>query len=347
MINNQDSAREKNIDAIKGVCIIFVIVTHFQWSGVETLQYLFPFWIGLAVPIFMVLSGYNNSKSFKRLGIMCIEESYSLERITKKVVYYSVPFSIVFAIEEILFATLGTANHDFFQIVAAFMRGGYGPGSYYYPMLLQLIFVFPVIYSIIQSKGKVGLWICFGINIIYELLVNVYGMSEQCYRLLILRYFFLIALGTYCARHDFRFSKLVTCICLITGVAYVVFFEYLNYTPIITQYWTGTSCFAGLILVPMLPIIFNKRFCGKGLEMIGKASYEVFLIQMLYYNYAGFLYAYISMRWLQILINVVICVSGGVFLHFLDRRIVSSAANKGVNVLRMIKQLLLGDKELG
>lgn len=35
--------RNEKIDVLKGVCIVFVIITHFRWSTEHRLQFLFPF----------------------------------------------------------------------------------------------------------------------------------------------------------------------------------------------------------------------------------------------------------------------------------------------------------------
>ena len=56
--------RNQFIDVLKGICIIFVIITHYNWSNAARLKYFFPFWIDMAVPIFMIISGYENANCF-------------------------------------------------------------------------------------------------------------------------------------------------------------------------------------------------------------------------------------------------------------------------------------------
>lgn len=66
MINTITIKRNKQLDIIKGICIIFVIVTHFAWTTNERLKYGFPFWIDMAVPIFMVITGYVSAASYEK-----------------------------------------------------------------------------------------------------------------------------------------------------------------------------------------------------------------------------------------------------------------------------------------
>ena len=61
-------SRLNYLDFYKGICIIFIIITHYSWNDNERLHYLFPFWIDMAVPVFMVITGYVTSLSFQNRG---------------------------------------------------------------------------------------------------------------------------------------------------------------------------------------------------------------------------------------------------------------------------------------
>ena len=65
-MNNTENHNNSFVDVLKGICIIMVVVTHFSWEEHERLYYLFPFWIDMAVPIFMLISGYVYTISYKR-----------------------------------------------------------------------------------------------------------------------------------------------------------------------------------------------------------------------------------------------------------------------------------------
>ena len=54
--NKYDFDRQRSVDFLKGICILLVIFTHCTWTEAERLKYLFPFWVDMAVPVFMILS---------------------------------------------------------------------------------------------------------------------------------------------------------------------------------------------------------------------------------------------------------------------------------------------------
>ena len=96
---NLTDRRNHFIDILKGICIIFVIISHFSWTAEERLKYLFPFWIDMAVPVFMIISGYVYSFSYKRNSINRLEDAYLMKNTLSKIVRYTVPFIITYSIE--------------------------------------------------------------------------------------------------------------------------------------------------------------------------------------------------------------------------------------------------------
>ena len=63
----------------------------------------------MAVPIFMIISGFVYSKSFDANKIVSIENAYAFPNIYKKVMRFTIPFIIAFLIEEIAIVMSGTA----------------------------------------------------------------------------------------------------------------------------------------------------------------------------------------------------------------------------------------------
>ena len=116
--------RNHFIDALKGICILFVIITHFSWSDEERLKFLFPFWIDMAVPIFMIISGYVYAISYKKHNIANISAAYSLKNIDNKLIRYTIPFAGIFIAEQILSEALKPGSLDFSGLGLLFLRGG-------------------------------------------------------------------------------------------------------------------------------------------------------------------------------------------------------------------------------
>ena len=81
--------------------------------------------------------------------------------------------------------------------------------------------------------------------------------------------------------------------------------------------WTTTSVFAVLWIVPFVYFLFkNERVHNKILETIGKASFNVFLIQKLFYwQPVRQVYSCIENRVLQLVICYFICLVVGVAFY--------------------------------
>lgn len=333
----QYNRRYNSIDVTKGICIFFIIVTHYAWQDFERLKYLFPFWIDMAVPMFMVISGFVYTKSFQKNNLSSLGDAYTPEVILGKVMRYSVPFTVAFIIEEIAFTLLGTAHHSIVQIVISFLNGGFGPGSYYYPIMIQFIFYFPVIYAIIYKYSFRGLLLCGFINFAYEVIKHFLGMNEGWYRLLLFRYTLLIAYGCYLATRDYKRHRIISVFCFVVGIAYIIICKYLGIVPIVTNYWTGTSLWACLFIIPVsAPLILNKSK-NRFLETIGKASFDIFLVQMVYYNGAELIYKFVESRVLQISINIVICVSVGILFYYIETPLTKKINKKAYDLLHGLK----------
>lgn len=69
----------KWIDVVKGICIIFVILHHSDINYIYSEKLGFPFWVEMAVPVFILINGYTSIlSSWKR-------SPYSLKNVLRKV----------------------------------------------------------------------------------------------------------------------------------------------------------------------------------------------------------------------------------------------------------------------
>lgn len=312
--------RNHFLDIAKGIAIIMVVITHFSWENEDRLRYLFPFWVSMAVPIFLIITGYVSTASFEKKGVDSMMQAYEKELIVHKLLRYSIPFCIAYAADVVL--------HSVFEkwtgirgIVVNFLRGGFGgAGTYYYPILLQVIFLFPIIYFIVK-RYKNGLWICFGLNVIYEILARVWMLNGECYRLLAFRYIMLIAFGCYLYENKGNKLGKKNWIVFFAGIAFIIATDYLNYDPVTVHYWKRTCVYAILYFLPVFSFAMEhlKNIHCRLLELFGNASYHIFFIQMLYYNYADDrVGALMPNRFCHLLLNIVICTLLGVVFYFIE-----------------------------
>lgn len=111
------------LDTIKGLMIVFIIITHYKFAYPEDyLKYGFVFTIDMAVPVFMVISGYLSAVSFRKKNITTYSEAVSLKSVVPKLLRFFIPFSMAFAVESpiLIFAN----REGFVSILEKFFRGG-------------------------------------------------------------------------------------------------------------------------------------------------------------------------------------------------------------------------------
>lgn len=276
----------------------------------------------MAVPMFMIISGYVNALSFERKGFNSFNDCYSLKELISKFFRLTIPFVFVVFIE-IIADCVAFGDLSITKILIMFFAGGYGPGSYYYPVMVQFVFLFPCIYVGIKQYRTKGLFVCFLYNAMYELLQKMYGMDEDLYRLLVLRYFFIISFGAYLAFLEKKRIRTKWGIAsFIIGIAFVLITKYTQYEPHIIRYWTGTSFLACLYVLPISYVLLRltkKPKCAL-LELFGRASFNIFLTQMVWFNYAaGFVYKYIDNIFIRLLINFVVCFIFGIVFYQIEK----------------------------
>lgn len=156
----------------------------------------------------MIISSYLRSVNISENGFEYYFSKRNIIRILKKIIpaYFFIAFVEVF-IQIILKHLLNINKFNFTNSILDFfiwiLTGLTGQGSYYVPIILQLIIFFPFIYYIfIKFKSK-GIIVCFILNILYEIFVLSINLNPELYRLLIFRYTLMIGFGVYLQKNDF------------------------------------------------------------------------------------------------------------------------------------------------
>lgn len=321
------TARIAFIDYVKAFSIIAVVFTHCQFTELQRTHILFTLVINMAVPLFMIITGYNYAKSnfIQNCGLLFnINDVIST---IKKILRITLPYSIIFLLE--YFAC--TMNQH--SIFTYFINGGIGPGSYYFPVMLQIILIFPFIYRIILKYNIKGLLGLFLLEFFCIFLFVKFNLNLGTYRILCIRYISLVSIGTYMALNYEKINikkmymmficGLFVILCLIYGNS-----QYCCY-PYIKEYWSNN---AGLPLVlyifPLFYLLFNyyadkkiKNWGGNALQIIGKASWHIMLFQMFYYTAVPFVNK--NNLYIDIILNLLICISVGTLFYALDTKFIS------------------------
>lgn len=314
-----------SVDLIKGICVLEIILTHSNIGQSTKKLFLFPFWVEMAVPMFMIISGYLYARSYNK-KINTLEDLFCLPNYLDKVIRYSIPYALFVTFEILYQCVHGQMEGSICEIVFFVLRGGYGKGSYYFPIMIQFIFIAPVIYCIIRKWSLQGVVLCAGLNVIYEILKTAYMMNEECYRLLVFRYIFVIGWGCYLACDATKASKIPIgwgYVCGGGGLAFIYLVNYKSYVPKIFTYWTGTSFLASLsIMIISYYLISVWRFRCVLIEYIGKASYHIFFVQMLWFAYGcKYISNFEENSLICVFLNILVCCTFGVVFYALEQPI--------------------------
>ena len=77
MTNN---THNHTIDVIKGLAIILVLITHYNWTADQRQFVLFPYVIDMAIPIFMIITGFVYANSLRRGGVSGTLQKHIMHR---------------------------------------------------------------------------------------------------------------------------------------------------------------------------------------------------------------------------------------------------------------------------
>lgn len=331
-MNNANETRNSMIDVLKGIGILTVIITHFQWTASERLYLLFPFWVDPAVPIFIMISAYVYSASYYRKNMATLAECYNYRYVVDKIIRYTIPLIVAYIVE-IAYWVINKSNIRFGNLVNIFLAGGVGSGSYYYPFMIQFIFVFPIIYCIVKRYDFFGVIICFFINLGYEVIKKSYGIPVGVYRILLFRYIFLMAFGCYMYVGKSRPKKWMAVSSMIMGALWLIALHYLKYKPRVLYFWGGVSLLAALWIIPYVWFLLKtpklQKIKCKPIEFCGKASYNIFLTQMVfYYTLSDAVYKHITNRVLQLLICLSVNVIIGLVFYLVENKVTKLVIDK-------------------
>ena len=274
---------DPSIDYLKGVCILFVVLTHCITKEVHDWS-LFCLWGDMAVPLFLIIQVFHVYKKGN------VSPKFQIEKIWCRILC---PFIMVQSVI-LLIMLMGGAN--LLSAVVLFVTGGgNGPGSYYTWIYLQFALLLPVLHKYIVSMSKTRLLILFvGLSIIIELFCSLVQMPQFLYRLLCLRYVFLIYFGVQVVRDGIVMNRSLLVLSFFSALT-VLFFSYADFNMEPAFFQTGWKIchwpcyfFVGLLLLWLLRWSYDEMQLHFPriellIEQMGRYSYEIFLWQMFWF----------------------------------------------------------------
>ena len=322
------SARNQIIDIIKGLAIICVILQHTLSARCLTSIYRI-FYLEQAVPIFMLISGYVFTLSYKNKEIVELKNLYNLNILKGRIKRLYAPFLAIYFIEILVYYIFVSKNLDASFIFRNLILGGFGPGSYYPVIMFQFLFIIPIIYVISSKKVNYSLPIFFAFGVLFEIFTHLSGMTEGIYRLLIGRYIFAIALGNYLALNQNKINKILLYAGSILSILYMYASVYLNYHIFGHTYWLPEQApayfYAAFLFIVGMDFLPKKTgFLFTTIAEFGKASWHIFLIQMLYFwaIRPGVLSPSLGLQQdsiYAIMIDIITCVTIGYIFYTIEK----------------------------
>ena len=297
MLKLDESKHYIQIDIIKGLAIIAVITLHVLPGNLAKIP-LSIFTIEQAVPIFLVIMGLNAAMSFKRRGYINLSQIYNTSYIKSRFKRLLYPFIFIFILSAILGLIFkGNIYMGFLSILGYLPLSG--PGNYFVSIVFQFVFTFPILYCLYKKNPKFTLVLSFVLTFVFEILANQIPVLENnsyLYKACILRYLFIIALGVW-TLDNFDINSLKTVfkrkliiVGLIVSVVYMVSISVFNWNfihfqaawqprNVLSFFYPLTIFLVGLRYLPLVSEKISGLF-----GFIGRASYHIFLVQIIVFG---------------------------------------------------------------
>ena len=304
------------IDFLKGVCILFIILTHcFPDYLIEYTQ--FDLWGRTAVPLLILLQVFHSYKKGLEASVI------SIRKIWSRVAW---PFFLTEAVIFMLFPLVHTET-AYKDLVYNVFWGGLGPGCYYPWIYMEMAIIIPLCAFIFKRFSKRWQLVTFIlISQLLEVAVCLINLPEWAYRITFFKYTFLIFLGYRLASEGLKINWKTILLSLLS-MACLLFFSWTNpdLRPLFTNYdiwaifhWVCYFYMAYLflyLLTKAYQLIARQEKVMAYIMKIGKYSYEVFLFQLFYFtiirHYIDCLLTELPTVWADlthIIVAVTVCV---------------------------------------
>lgn len=279
--------RNDAIDTLKALAIISVIFVH-GLSDVRLYKIFAPYYIWQAVPVFMVLMGDNAAQSFMRKNQTKLSRIFTPHYLMNKVRRIFLPFTCIWLLEVII-QYVHFENKDIKKLLTSYFEGGYGPGSYFIPIMIQATVIIPFLYIIMRKKPTRMMILLFFVSLFIDVMSYTLTIDGSLYRILIIRYLFALVLGIWYAlkKSDIKVKGLI--IPALVSFIYITAVYYYDWIGIVEKFWNSQH--APSYFYTFLIILVANNYLSIGREspleklslLIGRASFHIYLTQMFYF----------------------------------------------------------------
>lgn len=273
----QKNGYEPFFDFVKAYAIICVLIGH-TIPNISHFGYFF--WAGMQVPLFLLVQSFHALKKEK--------SSLNFKKIAVRVL---IPFLFMMGMYLVYCALKGTLNREL--LLKGLMDGGYGPGCYFPWIFIQMAVILYFARPLLD-KGDMSVQCLVAILICesFEILSSYLGMSDKVYRLLAIRYLFLVFLAWAWVKNGIVVNVWTICLSLLScaAIAYFVYFSESDEPFFFNTSWSChrwpcyfylSSLFCAFLYMIYRKVSHYTVICNI-VSFLAKSSYEIFLIQMVF-----------------------------------------------------------------
>lgn len=289
------SKRLDQIDALKGLAMIAVIFLH-AMPAHELFDSAALFWIGQAVPIFVVIMGLNGALSLTRSGAVSLRELYPPGYARSRLDRLWLPFAILFGAAMVVAVARGVASPRQLSGLISGVLPVAGPGNYFVGFAFQFAVVFPLVFACFRRSVLWSALAAFAINVGFELIsphVGRFGSDPFFYVSSFLHWLPFVAVGCVLA-HLMTTERAVPAWWWALGVLSALHLVVVSADASLLPWsipgwreWGQTFAgapYAGLLVAAGLLWLPARAHAGfRPVAIIGRRSYEIFLFQILWF----------------------------------------------------------------
>ena len=278
-----------------------------------------------AVSFFLMISGFMLTVTMERKEHP-VKEWYRPHQLLPRILRFYLPFIPILIAGLIIHIFLQNKTYDTNGILKRIFLGGFAPGSYYIVVMIQFIFLFPLLYQIVKRWRGKGICFLLLMTFVWDLFATCWmPISDKSYKFCALRLIPQISLGIYAKLTELKKHPPLHWGMLIFGLlCYLVFdFSPLGKLSLFYQ-WTSASLFVAVFLYPIVVYVlsafqkvsYTDSAFSRSIITFSNATYHIFLIQMLYYNMIGYAWnEQVNHILLTMPVNLLVCITGGLLYY--------------------------------
>lgn len=304
--HHEKRSRFFQIDFLKTVAIALVVLDHSLTWDIKHDIYA-PFWERLAIPLFLIIMGFNLGHSFKYRREEEQTSTFSTGYLNSRVVRYMFPFFVLFVGSTLVGLRFQSLSFD--EYIFLGYLPFWGPGNWFIFLLFTSIIVLPLLYKAFTKWPIATLVGCFASELALQLLMYFVfpyptETAAEAYFVTAIRgnvFFFLpaIGMGLWFSRGYGLFERRNSFLwaLLPSSIIFLGLYQFFNMKPEFirgdyTLIFYPYAAFIFLIVMTLLPQQAYGRLAGL-IKRVSKATYHILLFQILYFSIIYFNWAII------------------------------------------------------